>query len=370
MPSDQATNSGASISERLSQYTGEEDNTGVSVRRDPAAASRPPHAPETHTENGVSVTNGDVTELYEAWEAPTAIVSDGAYGTGSFPGEPNDTNALVSWYRPHVEAWTEHATPATTLWFWNTEEGWAEIHPLLKKHGWEYRGCNTWDKGIAHIAGNSNTQKMRKFPQVTEVCVQYVRSREAVLQLEDEQRDVQQWMRDEWQRAGLSFQEANEACGVASAATRKYFASDSDWYFPPPDRFQQLREYANTHGDADGRPYLSPDGLPFDPDDAENTGAAVLHRATFDCPAGVTNVWSHPQVDGDERLTDADGTTLHPNQKPLALLRRLLRASTTENDVVWEPFGGLCTTAVAAKELGRTNRRVVRASHQTSRVKY
>jgi len=326
----------------------------VTVRHDSEATPPTRDGPETYTESEVTIINDDALNHYEKWEAPDTIISDGAYGTGSFPDEPTSVDSLESWYRPHVAAWTAHATPATTLWFWNTEEGWAEIHPLLKDHGWEYRGCNTWDKGIAHIAGNSNTQKMRKFPQVTEVCVQYVRSREAVLKLEDEQRDVQQWLRDEWQRTGLSFTEANDACGVTSAATRKYLAADTDWYFPPPDRFQQLREYANKHGDPDGRPYLSPDGLPFDPNDVSNTGASVLHRATFNCPAGVTNVWSHPQVNGEERLTDSDGNTLHPNQKPLDLIRRVIRASTNMDAVVWEPFGGVCTGAVAAKELCRT----------------
>ena len=41
--------------------------------------------------------------------------------------------------------------------------------------GWEYRCCHIWDKGIAHIAGNANTKTLRKFPVVTEVCVQYVK---------------------------------------------------------------------------------------------------------------------------------------------------------------------------------------------------
>jgi site-specific DNA-methyltransferase (adenine-specific) len=41
------------------------------------------------------------------------------------------------------------------------------------------------------------------------------------------------------------------------------------------------------------------------------------------------------------------------NQKPLRLMRRIINASTDSGDVVWEPFGGLCTASVAAKELDR-----------------
>jgi site-specific DNA-methyltransferase (adenine-specific) len=34
-------------------------------------------------------------------------------------------------------------------------------------------------------------------------------------------------------------------------------------------------------------------------------------------------------------------------------MRRIITASTRSGDVVWEPFGGLCSAAVAALELGR-----------------
>jgi site-specific DNA-methyltransferase (adenine-specific) len=43
----------------------------------------------------------------------------------------------------------------------------------------------------------------------------------------------------------------------------------------------------------------------------------------------------------------------HPTQKPLRLVRRALLASTGEGDLVFDPFCGSGTTAVAAKELNR-----------------
>ena len=103
------------------------------------------------------------------------IVSDGAYGVSGFPGDPRRPSDLPEWYREHVDAWTRAASLETTLWFWNTEAGWANVHPLLTRANWEYRGCNIWDKGPAHIAGNLNTGTLRSYPMVTEVCVQYVR---------------------------------------------------------------------------------------------------------------------------------------------------------------------------------------------------
>ena len=43
----------------------------------------------------------------------------------------------------------------------------------------------------------------------------------------------------------------------------------------------------------------------------------------------------------------------HPTQKPLSLLRRILRASTLPGDLVVDPFTGSSTTGVVCKELGR-----------------
>jgi hypothetical protein len=82
---------------------------------------------------------------------------------------------LPEWYEPPVEASSKLALPNTTLWFWNSEIGWAVVHPILEKFGWRYVNCNIWNKGKGHIAGNVNTEKIRRFPVVTEVCVQYVR---------------------------------------------------------------------------------------------------------------------------------------------------------------------------------------------------
>ena len=43
----------------------------------------------------------------------------------------------------------------------------------------------------------------------------------------------------------------------------------------------------------------------------------------------------------------------YPTQKPLALLQRLIRASSNEGDTVLDPFCGCATTCVAAEYLGR-----------------
>ena len=43
----------------------------------------------------------------------------------------------------------------------------------------------------------------------------------------------------------------------------------------------------------------------------------------------------------------------HPTQKPLDLMRRIIKASSNEGDLVLDPFMGSGTTGVAAIELNR-----------------
>ncbi len=305
-----------------------------------------------------SLFRGDAIDAYGQWPTPAAIISDGAYGVGGFPGDPRTPEHIADWYEPHIECWSKHACPASTLWFWNTELGWANVHPVLARHGWEYVQTIVWDKGIAHIAGNVNGDTIRRFPVVTEVCVFYRRCLE--FPTPDGVMPAKQWLRHEWQRAGLRLRSANEACGVANAATRKYLTQDWLWYFPPAEMMQRLVAYANQHGRPDGAPYYSLDGLkPVTADEWAELRDVWSHTH------GLTNVWSAPPLNGDERLKGngvrsaprvhrpGRNATVHLNQKPLEFMRRVIAASTSPGDVVWEPFGGLCSAVVAAAELGR-----------------
>jgi site-specific DNA-methyltransferase (adenine-specific) len=285
---------------------------------------------------------GDSLDFYSSWPSPTVIVSDGGYGVLGFEGDTSDHLGLPEWYEPHIIEWSKRATGQTTLWFWNSEIGWAAVHPVLEKHGWRYQNCNIWNKGKAHIAGNVNTGAIRRFPVVSEVCVQYAFE----ARLGDQ--PLKKWLRQEWTRSGLPLRRANDACAVRDAAVRKYLDQGHLWYFPPPEMFQRLQQYANEHGDPKGRPYFSLDGKR-----PASAGDWLKMRSKFYCPHGVTNVWDRPPVNGSERLKTPAGKAVHLNQKPLDLMRTIIEAASDPGDVVWEPFGGLFSACCAAAETGR-----------------
>lgn len=308
-------------------------------------ASRPATHTAPYRRLGATLYPGDFLEVSAGWPSPTVIIVDGPYGVGSFPGDPVSHETLPEWYRPHVAHWAERALPETTLWFWNTEIGWASVHPVLAELGWEYRSCHIWDKGVGHIAGNANSKTLRRFPVVTEVCAQYVR--QVKIPSCGSNMTLKEWLRWEWERSGLPLYKANAACGVKNAATRKYLTKCHLWYFPPPEAFESLARYANEHGNPQGRPYYSLNGV--NPASAHDWARM---RAKFHCDVGVTNVWREPTVRGEERIKDAY-KCVHMNQKPLRLLEQAIAATSDPGDVIWEPFGGLCSVAIAAVNQGR-----------------
>lgn len=56
-------------------------------------------------------------------------------------------------------------------------------------------------------------------------------------------------------------------------------------------------------------------------------------------------IFTYPIVNYAQRI--------HPTQKPIELMEDIIKIHTNENDVVFDPFGGSFTTAVACKKLNR-----------------
>lgn len=60
------------------------------------------------------------------------------------------------------------------------------------------------------------------------------------------------------------------------------------------------------------------------------------------------NVWDFARV--RYRMNEYEN---HPTQKPIALLKRIIRASSNEGDLIMDPFSGTFTTCAVAKEMNR-----------------
>ena len=79
---------------------------------------------------------------------------------------------------------------------------------------------------------------------------------------------------------------------------------------------------------------------------AQNPAGARI--SSTDTKKLATDVWDIPALN-----PMAKERTGYPTQKPLELLRRIIRASSNEGDLVLDPFCGCATTCIAAEDEGR-----------------
>ena len=68
---------------------------------------------------------------------------------------------------------------------------------------------------------------------------------------------------------------------------------------------------------------------------------------TFNAQLGFTDVWDDIDFYKERRIR------IHPTQKPLELINRLVLASSNKNDLVLDPFMGSATTAMSCLQNGR-----------------
>ena len=106
---------------------------------------------------------------------------------------------------------------------------------------------------------------------------------------------------------------------------------------PPPGTHWRFSQEEIRRMDAAGKIYYSPSGMPY-------------VKSFLDERRGksVQCIWTDIVMSksGKERLD-------YPTQKPLALLERMIKASSNEGDIVLDPFCGCGTALVAAHKLNR-----------------
>jgi site-specific DNA-methyltransferase (adenine-specific) len=99
--------------------------------------------------------------------------------------------------------------------------------------------------------------------------------------------------------------------------------------------YSELTEKRYNHTDKEGRRYKI--------SALRNGKQEIVYMKEGKYP---DDVWDMPVIRGAER-------TGYPTQKPLALLKRIILASSNEGDTVLDPFCGCATTCVAAQQLQR-----------------
>ena len=125
-----------------------------------------------------------------------------------------------------------------------------------------------------------------------------------------------------------------------------YYAKKSPIFNPQYEPLSEaaIKEY--RHKDEDGRRYrLARRGKGY-----ESTGGNKKIYLDENPGNAIGTLWISKDLQLAQSSKERTG---YPTQKPLALLDRIIKASSNEGDIVLDPFCGCATTCVAAERLGR-----------------
>ena len=190
----------------------------------------------------------------------------------------------------------------------------ALLVPQLKDMGLELRQQIILDKGMRAVSGRA-TKKYKIFPNVTESILFIIK---------DNKQFVKPFLKERQQALGLTAKQINEALGVKSNGGGMwsiYTGKNVCEQFPTEELWHKLSDILDFE-------------MPYN-----------KVAQTFNPQMGYTDVWTDIDFYKEKHL--------HPTQKPLKLIRRLIEASSNEGYVVLDPFSGAGSTQISSIQLKR-----------------
>ena len=168
---------------------------------------------------------------------------------------------------------------------------------------------------------------------------------------------LREYLIQEKDKVGLKLDEVNILVGTASMAGRHYFAN-SQWCFPIKEHYERMQltfnaiykklgtveEISKLTNEELINKLLDYEVLRKDYEELRKDYEEL--RRYFEPSSNYTDVWT-------SNLTSATDEQIHPTQKPLWLIRRIIETSCKLNGTVLDCFMGSGTTGVACIQLNR-----------------
>lgn len=191
----------------------------------------------------------------------------------------------------------------------------SRLLPILEEYGLELRQQIILNKGMQAVSGRA-TKNYKMFPNVTE----------SILFLyKDSKPYVKNFLKSRQRELGYTAKYINECLGVKSNGGGMwsiYTGKNVCKQLPTEDIWEKLQSILDFD-------------IPYS-----------KISQTFNAQIGVTDVWDDINFYGEKGR-------IHPTQKPLDLITRLVLASSNTDDIVLDPFMGSGTTAMACRNNNR-----------------
>ena len=186
--------------------------------------------------------------------------------------------------------------------------------PMLKDIGFSLRQQIVIDKGMKAVAGRA-TKNYKMFPCTTESALFLIKDNIPFSRFVLKTRQTE---------LGLTSRQINEALGVKTNGGGMwsiYTGKNVCEQFPTKEIWDKLQTTLDFK-------------MPYE-----------KVAQTFNPQPGFTDVWNDIDFYSEKRI--------HPTQKPLKLIERIVSASSNPGDLVLDPFAGSGSTLVACEKLVR-----------------
>lgn len=153
------------------------------------------------------------------------------------------------------------------------------------------------------------------------------------------------WCYSQGGRSGKRFGRKHDCIYYYTKTSRYKFNKDAVGIPMTPHKQDKTgKSYGGKMGVTDdGRQYVEKQGT------RDKQGNYKYYRYYLDTGKVPEDWWA----DINSIQAGADERTSYPTQKPLKLLERIIKASSNDGDIVFDPFCGCATTCVAAQSLNR-----------------
>ena len=210
-----------------------------------------------------------------------------------------------------------------------------------------FRNEIVWDKGYGQ---GMESDKHRMFPTATERCLFFMLGEQGFNNNADNYWEgwdnIVAYLDTQRQLLGWGIKDAKRIAGHSEKSGCHWF-DKSQWSMPTKEVYNAWQAAAS--GNAFKREYddlkREHDDLKREHDDLKREFYST--RAYFDnAHDNMTDVWQFPRVTGDDRHD-------HATPKPVVMMCRAIKSSSSDAGIVCEPFAGSGTTLVACQNLSR-----------------
>lgn len=220
----------------------------------------------------------------------------------------------LEWCEKWIKELSRVSKTNCSFWLFGYVKMLSKILPIAERYGFVFRQQIIVDKGMRSISGRK-TSTYKMFPTTTESIFFFVKNN---------QPNIKKFLKEKQKEFGYTAKQINDMLGCKSnggGLWSLYAGNNILAQIPTKEMWEKLQKIFN-----------------FNMDYSEV-------NFTFNSQMGFTDVWRDIDFYKEKRE--------HSTQKPIKLIKRLIKASSNEGDIILDPFLGSGSTAIASKELKR-----------------